>query len=737
MPAIKKKWIKANQEVIEADTNENNDNAAGEVGVDASSKASPKGNVSPVKPKKRNIDPLMLRALDGEVLLEKRKRFTPPAEAKLSDWLDSNLEKRNDVTLSQVQLYKYYTELCQGEASDIMDMPAFNRMIKKKFGKTFGIKESSVYKSVLKERNLNQKKPGSGIKLKEIAHEAIKHFGNPYSGVRFFSLKQFVATKYPSLKIDQRPKILKRILEMGVGYGQIDLVKGIGMAGFYRLPGAEPPKPKVKQDKDSSKEESTAEEPDSAGSAEAEEPSDKDDSAKDDKKLESAKSDTKEDSETPDKVKDPKPKKLEKCNLKQVPHGNPKKIEDTLPLAITFQSAPKTASIVKIRRYIQDNYQQIVPDSRMRKAVESGAEKGHWEYISGSGITGRLHLLMDDFDPDSENLQDMICAAIIACHEPKAASGNQIKKYISRYHPDFNVDTRPDRFKKALVRAADRNMIKQLSGLGANGSFELSDVFVPTPRVLSGEDASSGDEEDNSSDEEPIYVPKATKSRSSPQKKPTNKQEPARKPPGSAKKGAAVKKGTPAKKGPVAKGRGRPSGKVSKKGRKLKVKEESEDEESDVEMEVQAEYTPRKSQSRGGPARTTPSAKKPGPKSKKSKKVSKSTAPRQPRQRSVTPSDNEADDDEEPEYTPQKTKSRGRLSAPTTPEQSGKSPARKGKSPAVSPGERKTVQKAGGGSITTLNTSFHGDSDEDQADRPRKSSSRGGSLSPSKNKRKK
>ncbi|RUS86436.1 hypothetical protein EGW08_005814 [Elysia chlorotica] len=202
----------------------------------------------------------------------------------------------------------------------------------------------------------------------------------------------------------------------------------------------------------------------------------------------------------------------------------------------------------------------------------------------------------------------------------------------------------------------------QLSGLGANGSFELSDVFVPTPRVLSGEDASSGDEEDNSSDEEPIYVPKATKSRSSPQKKPTNKQEPTRKPPGSAKKGVAVKKGTPAKKGPVAKGRGRPSGKVSKKGRKLKVKEESEDEESDVEMEVQAEYTPRKSQSRGGPARTTPSAKKPGPKSKKSKKVSKSTAPRQPRQRSVTPSDNEADDDEEPEYTPQKTKSRGRLS---------------------------------------------------------------------------
>ena len=59
----------------------------------------------------------------------------------------------------------------------------------------------------------------------------------------------------------------------------------------------------------------------------------------------------------------------------------------------------------------------------------------------------------------AEHLQDMICAAIIACHEPKAASGNQIKKYISRYHPDFNVDTKPDRFKKALIRASERNMI--------------------------------------------------------------------------------------------------------------------------------------------------------------------------------------------------------------------------------------------------------------------------------------
>ncbi|GFN79902.1 heterochromatin protein 1-binding protein 3-like [Plakobranchus ocellatus] len=397
MPAIKKKWIKANQEMKDTENADNNDEAAGDEDRELAGGDTPaKGkSSSSSKPKKRHIDPSqggMLRGLDGEVLLEKRKRFVPPAEAKLGEWLDSNLEKRNDVKLSLVQLYKYYTELCQGDGSGIVDIPAFNRMIKNKFGKTVGIKESSVYKTIVKERNLNEKKkPGGGLKLKEIAHEAINHFGNPWNGVRFFALKQYVGTKYPFLKIDQRPKILKRILEMGVGYGQIELVKGIGMAGFYRLPGATPPPPKVK---DEVKEEGKSEEADGAGS-DAQEPKGKDDAAKTDEKTEAG---TK--GEDADKQKGPKPKKLEKCNLMRIAHADPKKIEDTFPMAITFQSAPKTANIVKIRRYIQEQYKLTIGDSRWRKAVEGGAEEGHWEYITGSGISGKLHLLMDDFDPD-------------------------------------------------------------------------------------------------------------------------------------------------------------------------------------------------------------------------------------------------------------------------------------------------------------------------------------------------
>lgn len=756
MPAIKKKWIKANQEVSEADSNDNNNGLAGDEDreqIDEASSVKVKGEGAlPLKSKKRSIDPSMLRGLDGEVLQEKRKRFIPPAEAKLSEWLDSNLEKRNDVTLSLVQLYKYYTELCQGQGSDILDIPAFNRMIKNKFGKTFGIKESSVYKSILKERNLNQKKAGEGVKLKEIAHEAINHFGNPWNGVRFFSLKQYVGTKYPLLKIDQRPKILKRILEMGVGYGQIEVVKGIGMAGFYRLPGAEPPKPKVKHDKVAAQKESKTEDAeDSVESESAEQENKEGHSNEKEKETETGAGDI----DKKDKPKDHKPKKQEKCNLKRVPHGNPKKIEDTFPLAITFQSAPKTASLVKIRRYIQDHYNEIVGDGRWRKAVEGGAEKGYWEYLSGSGITGKLHLLMDDFDPDSENLYDMICAAIIACHEPKAASGNQIKKYISRYHPDFNVDTKPDRFKKALIRAAERKMIVQVSGLGANGSFELHDIFVPSPRVLSGENASSDEEEGSDSyDDEPVYIPKGTKSRGPPPKKSVKKQEVVRKLSASLKKSALAKKQS--KKELDGKGGGRlVKGKFSpKKNAKdespLKTKSptkskkhvQEDSEEEDMGSEDEPEYTPRKSMSRGGATKTVSSNKK----NTMPKKLVVSDKQAQKQKRSATPLD---DSSAAAKRTSLNIQSRGKAASASqlskdskmSPKKSDKKPSRASSASSKKRQVLRTPTKSGG-SITTLKFGLQGDSDGDDADSepeysPKKSSSRGGSasVSPRKNKR--
>ncbi|CAL1539143.1 unnamed protein product [Lymnaea stagnalis] len=659
MPAIKKKWIKASQDG--ADAPEDNDiEPVGDEDKDATGTG--ESTPTPVKkPQKRSAHSPqhLLRGLDGEVLLEKRKRFIPPAELKLSEWYYDNLEQRTEETLHLPNLYKYYTELCQAESSDVLDLQQFSRTVKDKFGKSFGIKANSVYKALIKEKKLNKEKKKSGIKMKEVVHEAINHFGNPWGGVRFFALKTYIGTKYPAIQIDLRPKILKRALEMGVQYGQIDLVKGIGMAGFYKLPGGEPPSPKKKENKEEGEEKEKEKDGESAEGIESVDEKDPESKAADEngeKKEEGEEVKTK-------KLKQSKNKwslvfLLKKVSYSSINHGDPQKIEDTFPLAITYQSAPKAVAATRIRRYIQEKYDEIVQDNRWRKAIESGVDKGYWEYASGSGISGKLHLLMDDFDPNSNSIEDRICAAIIACHEPKAASANQIKKYISQYHPDFKVDERPDLFKKALQRAISKNIITQLSGLGASGSFQLTSHFIPSPLVLAGEN-DSDEEGDNDSGNDSVYIPKGTKSRGVPKVKTLAV---VHSPPSKSRKNKPLKK-TIKSKGKETRFSDesdsdsqsqKPKGKQSTpKGKQGKAKSSSKkpaaqsasSDEGEEEVKDEPEYTPRKSQSRGGslPAKATKNGRQ------KTKKTD-----------SVLEDD---DDDEEIqqdlEYTPRKSKSRG------------------------------------------------------------------------------
>ena len=262
---------------------------------------------------------------------------------------------------------------------------------------------------------------------------------------------------------------------------------------------------------------------------------------------------------------------------------------------------------------------------------------------------------------------------------------------------------------------------------------------MPSPRILSGEDASSGeDEDDESSDEEPVYVPKATKSRGSAQRKQVKRQETVRKAPAAVKKAGPTKKTL--KKQPVGKARGKPT-KVVKKGKLPRV-EDSEEEEEQEEIDVEPEYTPRKSQSRGGPARIS-SPKKPSP---KSKKLNKSEKHGRPQQRAPSPSEDDIDD-EQPENTPWKSQSRGKSYSKVEKELKISPKKTKSKSSKASPAStaEKKVQRIpakGGGSITKLKAIFNEESDGEDADSeaeytPRKSTSRGGPLSPSKTKRKK
>ncbi|XP_005106861.1 heterochromatin protein 1-binding protein 3 [Aplysia californica] len=671
MPGIKKKWIKASHNDQTArdvpDDGEDIGDEDRELGDGGANRDDALDAPVP-KPRKRPAQGQggMLKGLDGEVLLEKRKRFIPPAELKLTEWLDNNLEQRTEETLSLTQLYTYYTEICKGDASDILDVPAFNRMIKVKFGKAFGLKENSVYKGLIKERKLNQeKKKVAGIRMKDAVHEAINFYGNPWHGVRFFTLKQYIGSKYPAFQIDIKPKVLKRALEMGLQYGKIDLVKGIGMAGFYKLPGGEEPPPKPKKAK---KEEAAPSTDD--GEAEQQKEGEEKDEKSQDGKDESVENGDKKEEEGAAKKKPQKPRKPQAVSYSQLSHGSPQKIEDTFPLAITYQSAPKTASIPRIRKYITEKYGDAVSDHRWRQAIDRGVDKGYWEHISGSGISGRLHLLMDDFDPSSDQIEDQICAAIIACHEPKAASANQIKKYVSSYHPEFQVDVRPDKFKKALIRAVAKSMIVQVSGLGANGSFQLTAPFIPSPSVLAGEDDSEDEEEDNEDGEVPVYVPRGTKSRGMPKVK-------------------TMEIITSPSRLKAASGRGRPAG-AKGRARKSRVKSYEESEDEEEEEVVVSRKNKRKNKSaassggRGGRGRATGSKKRaPSPltdeeeevevKAKKPGKKPAAKSKKSPgRKRAPSPltdeEEEEEEEEEEPEYTPVKSKSRGRQAKPAAAE---------------------------------------------------------------------
>ena len=79
-------------------------------------------------------------------------------------------------------------------------------------------------------------------------------------------------------------------------------------------------------------------------------------------------------------------------------HSDPHKVEEALPLAITYQSDPKEASGSRIKQYITQHYGDCNID-KLKKSLESGIDKGLWELTRGSGMSGMYHLLIDTFNP--------------------------------------------------------------------------------------------------------------------------------------------------------------------------------------------------------------------------------------------------------------------------------------------------------------------------------------------------
>ncbi|KAL8607568.1 hypothetical protein ACOMHN_003487 [Nucella lapillus] len=375
MPAIKKR-ITAEYLEREQQRSEQNGRGAGDQddeNLPPAPAPAPLMGPSPLK-RKAPAGTHLLKGLDGEVLVEKRKRTLPPAELRLDSWLDENLEKKAESTVSVMKLYQFYTDMCQQDATNVLEMELFRHMLKNKFGKEFGLKENSPYMGLLKETKPRKKPvvaPSLGYKMRDLIQEALKASGNPAKGVMFAWVKKFLAAKYPALQIDLRPQLLRSALDREIYAGRVELVKGIGFCGFYRLPGPpdvekDPAKAKKKGAKKAAKGEEGGESAEDSMDKEGEE-SDKsqektqDSSAElsDDKKSPEA-----EDRAAATQAGQAQPHKAEKKAKKRrrrpTKHRpRPQMLNDVFPLAMTYMAEPKEASFGRIRKYLEKYYGKL------------------------------------------------------------------------------------------------------------------------------------------------------------------------------------------------------------------------------------------------------------------------------------------------------------------------------------------------------------------------------------------
>ncbi|WAQ97140.1 HP1B3-like protein [Mya arenaria] len=421
-------------------------------------------------------------------------------------------------------------------------------------------------------------------------------------------------------------------------------MRGVGMCGYYRLPGEptkeEPekkPKKKPEEEKKDGEDKKDAENGEGESSSGGEEKKDEGEDGeakegdKDEEKDEGEKATGEQEEKPKKKRKKPKKKPVEAWVRSELErHSNPQKVEDVIPLAITYQSDPKQASMTKIKAYIRKFYHTEVAPEKLKRVLDEGVASETWENVGGS----TYHLLVDTFTPSRT---DQIAQAIVACSEPKIASAVIIKKYISEYHPKFDIDNKVHLFKHAIERACSKGKIRQLSGIGSTGSFQLVDQFYPSPAILAGYTSDSEDESaaDDEAEEVQEYVPRPTK-----------------------KGRLAIKdKYVPA---PVSK---RPAPGARGRSRESKSKAKNSDEEM-------ATYTPQPSRSRGKspgsakakPAPASKTAAKSTPKKSKAKpsppKKALPSTDRKTRDR-VNYRDEDSDLENLDDYTPRPSKSRG------------------------------------------------------------------------------
>ena len=143
---------------------------------------------------------------------------------------------------------------------------------------------------------------------------------------------------------------------------------------------------------------------------------------------------------------------------------------------------------------------------------------------------------------------EMIATAITTLKERNGSSGIAIKKYIKA---NYKVKDNADVFiRGGLKKGVEKGTLTQVKGNGASGSFKVTKVEKPKPKVVKKKPAAKKPAAKKPAAKKVVKKPaakKATPKKKVAAKKATSKKKPAAKK-ATPKKKAAPKKKTPAKK---------------------------------------------------------------------------------------------------------------------------------------------------------------------------------------------
>ncbi|KAE8298239.1 Heterochromatin protein 1-binding protein 3 [Larimichthys crocea] len=161
--------------------------------------------------------------------------------------------------------------------------------------------------------------------------------------------------------------------------------------------------------------------------------------------------------------------------------GTQNKVDNILIEAITSCNDRSGVSYQSVMKYIVKKYPVMELDKKkflIKKALKKHLEKGTIKQLKGKGLSGTFAIgkqstLSKKAGQKMESLGDALPLIITRLCEPKEASYNLIKKYLEQHFPSFNIESRPDVLKTALVKAVEKGQLEQITGKGARGTFQL------------------------------------------------------------------------------------------------------------------------------------------------------------------------------------------------------------------------------------------------------------------------